>query len=99
MSVLRPRNRSVYFRVSEEEFQKLSSLCLSEGARSLSEMARLAIQQKLADAESQPDRVSERLDQLSVLLWQIQNELSRLNRLLQSQSFEASPRSKSPELS
>lgn len=37
------RNRLVYFRVSQEEFQELSRERERSGARSLSEMARLAV--------------------------------------------------------
>jgi hypothetical protein len=44
MAVLKPRNRLVYFRVSEEEFQLLTSMCQAEGARSISELARVALQ-------------------------------------------------------
>ena len=44
MAVLKPRNRLVYFRVSEEEFQLFSGMCELEGARSISDLARLALQ-------------------------------------------------------
>jgi hypothetical protein len=44
MAVLKPRNRLVYFRVSEEEFQLFSGMCEIEGARSISDLARLALQ-------------------------------------------------------
>jgi hypothetical protein len=44
MAVLKPRNRLVYFRVSEEEFQLFIGMCEIEGARSISDLARLALQ-------------------------------------------------------
>jgi dynactin complex subunit len=44
MAVLKPRNRLVYFRVSEEEFQLFTDMCQIEGARSISDLARLALQ-------------------------------------------------------
>ena len=44
MAVLKPRNRLVYFMVSEEEFQLFSGMCEIEGARSISDLARLALQ-------------------------------------------------------
>jgi hypothetical protein len=44
MAVLKPRNRLVYFRVSEEEFQLFTGMCQIEGARSISDLARLALQ-------------------------------------------------------
>jgi hypothetical protein len=43
MSVLRPRNRLVNFRLSEDEFEKLRSACLESGARSISDFARSAV--------------------------------------------------------
>ena len=44
MAVLKPRNRLVYFRVSEEEFRLFTDMCQIEGARSISDLARLALQ-------------------------------------------------------
>jgi hypothetical protein len=43
MSVLKPRNRLVNFRLSEEEFQGLKTACEASGARSLSDFARSAV--------------------------------------------------------
>lgn len=50
MAVLKPRNRLVYFRVSEDEFQQLLRLCESEGARSISDLARDAMHRLLSEA-------------------------------------------------
>lgn len=56
MTVLRPRSRSISVRLSEEEFLSLRRLCVSSGARSVSDLARKAMQEVLerAEAESQP---------------------------------------------
>lgn len=43
MSVLKPRNRLVNFRLSEEEFESLKTACQASGARSLSDFARSAV--------------------------------------------------------
>lgn len=43
MSVLKPRNRLVNFRLSEEEFESLKAACQASGARSLSDFARSAV--------------------------------------------------------
>lgn len=43
MAVLNPRNRIVYFRLSEEEFQNLHAYCKTYGARSVSDLARSAV--------------------------------------------------------
>ncbi|MBM3726941.1 MAG: hypothetical protein FJW40_16150 [Acidobacteria bacterium] len=43
MSVTKPRNRLVNFRLSEEEFDQLRSACATNGARSISDFARSAV--------------------------------------------------------
>lgn len=47
----------VYFRVTEEEFVRLHELCSQSGARSISDLARDAIQELL---EARTGRASER---------------------------------------
>ena len=48
MPVLKPRNRLINFRLSEEEFEMLRSSCARCGARSLSEFARTAVLRSVA---------------------------------------------------
>ncbi len=57
MGVIRRRNRMVYFRVTEDEFVRLHELCSQSGARSISDLARGAIQELL---DSRTGRASER---------------------------------------
>ena len=38
--VFKPRNRLISFRLSEEEYESLRALCVTEGARSVSDYAR-----------------------------------------------------------
>lgn len=59
MSVFVPRNRIVSIRLSDQEFQSLHDLCLREGARSLSDIARSAVQ---AFLEMRTRRREETLD-------------------------------------
>ena len=44
MSVFKRRTKLVSFRVSDEEYEKLQGACVAEGARSISEFARSALQ-------------------------------------------------------
>ena len=46
MPVIKPRTRTVTFRVSADEFSSLMSSCVRSGARSLSEYARVAVLDK-----------------------------------------------------
>jgi hypothetical protein len=43
MSVLKPRNRLVNFRLTMEEFEQLRTACERQGARSISDFARCAV--------------------------------------------------------
>lgn len=43
MSILKPRNRLVNFRLTEEEFAYLRDACVAQGARSISDFARSAV--------------------------------------------------------
>ena len=53
MAVLKPRERIVYFRLSEDEFQCFENACKQAGARSLSDLARSAIKRLISDMGEQ----------------------------------------------
>ncbi|HBY62981.1 MAG TPA: hypothetical protein DEH78_24420 [Solibacterales bacterium] len=55
MAVLRPRNRLVYFRLSEDEFEKINSACHATGARSISDLARHALQKMIEEQRPSAD--------------------------------------------
>ncbi len=57
MSVLRRRSRMISIRMSEEEFSTLRRMCITTGARSLSDLAREAMRGFLSGAnqETAPD--------------------------------------------
>ena len=77
MSVLKPRNRLVYFRVTEEEFQQLNHLCISRGARSISDLARSAVRNLMQDgATSSADQVSGRLIVLETMVQELNRKFN-----------------------
>jgi len=53
VAVLKPRERLVYFRISEDEFRQFSSVCEQGGARSVSDLARNAVQRLIAEGQKQ----------------------------------------------
>jgi hypothetical protein len=53
VAVLKPRERLVYFRISEDEFRQFVSVCEQVGARSMSDLARNAVQGLIADGQRQ----------------------------------------------
>lgn len=74
MSVLRPRNRLVYFRVSEDEYQQYNNICESTGSRCISDLARSAMQRIVQNGDNtREERITEKLTVLEALV----NDLNR----------------------
>jgi hypothetical protein len=44
MTILKPRSRMISVRLSEDEYESLRTLCMSTGARSVSDLTRDAMQ-------------------------------------------------------
>jgi len=84
MPVLKPRNRLVYFRVSEDEFLQFSAMCQSAGARSLSALARTAMQRMLAPKDE--ELLAERLRACEELTSVLIEKLRCINELLEANS-------------
>ena len=65
MSNFRNRNRVVYFRVSEDEFQQFTDLCARYGARNMSDLVRYAIKALVAHtSDGVAADIAQRLKQL-----------------------------------
>jgi hypothetical protein len=73
MSNFRTRNRVVYFRVSEDEFQQFTELCVRYGARNMSDLVRSAIKALISHT---PDGVAADIAQR---LQQLEDSVERLN--------------------
>ena len=85
MSVLKPRNRLVYFRVSEDEFLQFSEMCHSVGARSLSALARTAMQRMLSTPREKEEEVLvEKLKAFDEQAAELIERLRCINELLES---------------
>ena len=80
MSILKPRTRVVYFRVSEEEFLRLMDLCPTHGARSISELARSAMQNIIRglQLETKDREVVETLHAIDKTVTEMNQNLKRL---------------------
>jgi hypothetical protein len=75
---LESRNRMISFRLSAEEYEKFRELCFSSGIRSVSEMARVAINTLLqqptrAGQESLEARVADLEGRLRILALEIKS--------------------------
>jgi hypothetical protein len=86
MSVLRPRNRLVNFRLSEDEFEKLKASCEAFGARSISDFARSSVLSRLGTkVHATPGGAVPLGDKVSVL----ETRVDQLMRLIEATSNHA----------
>lgn len=80
MAVLKPRERLVYFRISEDEFRQFLTVCEQEGARSVSDLARSAVQRLISDGNRQreEDEVASKMQRLEQLIGAVTEQLQLL---------------------
>jgi DNA-binding transcriptional regulator GbsR (MarR family) len=81
VAVLKPRERLVYFRVSEDEFRQFVSVCEQAGARSVSDLARSAVQRLISDGNRQreDDELTNKMYRLERLIAQVTEQLQLLS--------------------
>jgi hypothetical protein len=81
VAVLKPRERLVYFRISEDEFRQFVSVCEQAGARSLSDLARSAVQRLIADGNRQreDEKLTDKMFRLERLIAEVTEQLQLLN--------------------
>ena len=90
MAVFKPRERLVYFRISEDEFRQFSSVCEQGGARSVSDLARNAVQRLIAEGQRQREgqELEEKMRVLENLIAAVTQQLQLLTT---SQVRESAP--------
>jgi len=97
MAVLKRRSKIVSVRLSEQEYQELLSCCLSRGTRSLSDLAREAMQGLLASRDGNGngngrgngDGLGVEVEKLHGRMEQLDHELKRLARLVNKSAAAA----------
>jgi len=82
MTVLKRRSRMVSFRLSEEEYEGLKHICIAAGARSLSDVARDAVQHLLENGSSPRRDLSAEFRLLRERMEALDCEVKRLAHLL-----------------
>jgi hypothetical protein len=86
MRVLKRKSRMISFRVSEDEYAGLKSLCLNEGARSVSDMARDAVHRLVTkDTPSNNDQFETLVHLLKYRVEELNQEVKRLGLALYRQ--------------
>ena len=83
MTVLKRRSRMVSFRMSEQEYESLQTLCSARGARSLSDLARNAMQALLHDGQG--DGLASVVSQLQRRIDELDLEVKQLIQLVAAQ--------------
>jgi len=91
MSVLRPRNRLVNFRLSEDEFEKLKASCALQGARSISEFARSSVLDRVEQPTSAHASPQGRIFHLDNKVSELELRVGQLINLLQNTGTAAGP--------
>ena len=83
MPIYRPRTRLVNFRVNEEEYATMCAACSQNGARSISDFARLAVLRHAAADEGQATSMQWRLSALGHKVSELEYRVAQLLRLLE----------------
>jgi hypothetical protein len=91
MSVFKPRNRLVNFRLSEEEFEKLKACCPMHGARSISDFARSSVLERLERPPQAPVEPTGRTNHLDHKVTELETRVEQLVNLLQAVGFTNTP--------
>jgi hypothetical protein len=88
MPVYRPRTRLVNFRVNEEEYATLVAACSQNGARSVSDFARLAVMRQAGADERHAASIHWRLAALGHKVSELECRVLQLLRLLEDTATE-----------
>lgn len=88
MPVINRRSRMLSIRISDSEYRQLVAICEVKGARSVSDLAREAMQRIVAApyGDNPDPSLSLRVAEIGERLSYLQNEILRLNRALQTQN-------------
>jgi hypothetical protein len=83
MSLMIRRSKMISFRLSPEEYQTLHEACMERGVRSISDLARTAMQRLIAP-DGQTDPLSREVRDLQDRVRTISFELNRISALVEA---------------
>jgi hypothetical protein len=78
VNIKRRRNRLVYFRVSEEEFEQIRQACETKAARTVSELARMAVQEFIWPTQRYSEQLCDRIIALGIAVEEMKHDLHQL---------------------
>jgi hypothetical protein len=76
------KSKMISFRLSSEEFRMLQGACAKTGARSVSELARAAMQRIILDHGFSPGSTDSEVRELKLKFTALAAEVQRLSRLI-----------------
>jgi hypothetical protein len=79
MVVLKRRSRMVAFRISEEDCDRLRGLCVTLGARSVSDLARTAVIRLIGSEKGEADPLVRQMEVLSRTVKQLEAAVEELS--------------------
>lgn len=83
MGVMKRRTHIVNFRLSEDEYESLKNVCLTEGARSISDFARAAVCRSITGHSSSPsDELYIRVSKLDDRVEELDRAVRRINEIV-----------------
>jgi len=83
MSVIKRKTRMISFRLSDEEYAHLTNLCETQGARSLSDLARAAMQSLITNgAANGTAGIEERISHLDGRVKVLDRAVERLSQVV-----------------
>lgn len=87
MSILKRRNRMVSFRLSEDEYAGLRNVCLTEGARSVSDLARDAVHRLIGkNGASAEVQLQTTVQTLAGRMEELDREVKRLAQMVEGRA-------------
>jgi len=90
MSLTRSRTKVVYFRVSEEEFERYMAFCRSQGVRSISDLARSGLEILVAEERGYTlTGLTERVTALSALIAGLSRMIQGLTEVVSNKKLDA----------
>ena len=91
MSVLRPRNRLVNFRLSEDEFDRLRASCALQSARSVSDFARSAVLDRMELSNPGSHTSTPRQFQVDNRIAELESQMGQLLNLINATGLSHPP--------
>ena len=88
MLSLKPRNRLITFRVTDEEYEELRRTCVVAGSRSISDLARTALKEiMLPSRERAQSDLAKRICDLESIVEQLKTQLEHSSRWREPQGL------------